>query len=208
MTFANGQRQRYGRLISSLPLPVLVNLLEGAPPRVVDAASRLSFTSVVTVNVGVARDSLSDAHISYFYDEDIVFARLNFPHLLSPGNVPPGAGSIQAEVYFSERYRPLESSPDALIPTVIDDLKRTGVLAPDDRILHSDAHLTRFANVIYDADRTGALAEVQDHLREIDVHACGRYGEWNHAWTDESFAGGEQAAEAVLAGELSAPPGR
>jgi protoporphyrinogen oxidase len=204
VTFANGHCQPYRELISSVPLPVLVGLLHDVPERVAEAAGRLSFTSVVVVNLGVAREQLSDAHVTYFYDEDIVFARLNFPHMLSPGNVPRGTGSIQAEVYVSERYQPLTSSPEALIPRVIEDLTRAGVLTPDDRILHRDAHVARFANVIYDADRADALALVNDHLREIGVQPCGRYGDWSHAWTDEAFASGERAALAVLAGGISA----
>ena len=199
VVFANGHRQPYRELISSIPLPALIPLVTGAPPLVLDAVARLSFTSVVIVNLGVARNTLSEAHISYFYDEDIRFARLNFPHLLSPGNAPPGAGSIQAEIYVSERYRPLTSSPSLLIPRVIEDLRRTGVLKADDRLLHRDAHLTRFANVIYDTDRAPALGQVRAYLDEVGVAACGRYGEWNHAWTDESFTSGEQAAEIVLA---------
>ena len=44
--------------------------------------------------------------MTYFYDEDICFTRLGFPHMLSTKNAPPGTGSIQAEVYFSEKYKP------------------------------------------------------------------------------------------------------
>ncbi|MBA2631928.1 MAG: FAD-dependent oxidoreductase [Chloroflexi bacterium] len=208
LTFANGHRQTYGELISSIPLPALVPLIAGTPTRVQEASRRLSFSSVVIVNLGIGRDTLSDAHISYFYDEDIVFARLNFPHLLSPGNTPADAGSIQAEVYRSERYKPLTTSPEALIPRVVEDLRRTGVLTPDDTILHSDAHVTRFANVIYDTDREPALAEVQRHLDELGIVPCGRYGDWNHDWTDESFASGERAAERVLARGISVRTGR
>jgi protoporphyrinogen oxidase len=201
--FANGHRQPYRALISSVPLPVLVPLIRGVPGEVVDAAGRLSFTSVVIVNVGVARNTLSDVHISYFYDEDIVFARLNFPHMLSANNAPPGGGAIQAEIYVSERYRPLDVEVDALIPRVIDDLVRAGVLRSDDEILHTDAHLTRFANVIYDFDRGPALSLIQDHLTAIGVQSCGRYGEWNHAWTDEAYASGERAADAILGNAVS-----
>ena len=44
--------------------------------------------------------------MTYFYDEDICFSRLGFPYMLSAKNAPPGAGNIQAEVYFSEKYKP------------------------------------------------------------------------------------------------------
>ena len=200
VTFANGRRQPYSSLVSSLPLPVLVERLTGAPEDVQKAAQRLSFSSVVIVNLGVARDHLSDTPISYVYDEDIVFARLNFPYRLAPSTVPAGASSVQAEIYVSERYRPLVGQPADFIPRVIADLTRMGVLRDDDRILHRDAHLTRFANVIYDHDRDAALVPVLDHLRKIGIATCGRYGEWSHHWTDESFVSGEQAAEAALAG--------
>jgi protoporphyrinogen oxidase len=204
VTFANGHRQAYRELISSLPLPVLVERLVGAPDVVVQAARRLSFSSVVIVNLGVARENLSDAHISYVYDEDIVFARLNFPYRLAPSTAPAGASSLQAEIYVSERYKPLEGRAEDFIPRVIADLTRMGVLREDDRILHQDAHLTRFANVIYDHDRGVALATVLDLLREVGIVTCGRYGEWNHHWTDESFVSGEEAVDRALAGESGA----
>ena len=60
------------------------------------------------------RADLSEAQITYFYDEDICFTRLSFPHMFSATNVPPGCGSIQAEVYFSSKYRPLTQAPEAL----------------------------------------------------------------------------------------------
>ena len=53
--------------------------------------------------------------MSYFYDQDICFSRLSFPHMLSANNVPEGAGSIQAEVYFSEKYKPLTGKPEGWI---------------------------------------------------------------------------------------------
>ena len=40
--------------------------------------------------------------MSYFYDDDICFTRLSFPHMLSKSTVPAGKGSIQAELYFSD----------------------------------------------------------------------------------------------------------
>jgi protoporphyrinogen oxidase len=132
------------------------------------------------------------------YDEDIVFARLNFPHLLSPANVPPGMSSIQAEIYFSDRYRPLTEPVESLIEPTLDGLRRMGVLRPDDRIVAAEARLARYANIIYDHDRAAALAVVEAYLAEIGLVACGRYGRWNHFWTDESYVSGEEAATAAL----------
>jgi protoporphyrinogen oxidase len=198
--FADGTGAAYDRLVSSLPLRELVPMITGAPASVVDAAGRLSFTSAVMVNLGVDREDVSQAHISYVYDEDVIFPRLNFPHLLSPNNVPRGTSSIQVELYFSDRYRPLTVPPESLIDEVIDGLQRIGVLREDDRILVREARLVRYANIIYDHERSAAVATIHDYLAEIGIARCGRYGDWNHAWTDESFLSGELAAEQILSG--------
>ena len=109
--FSNGFVTHYDALISSVPLPDLVNMIQGTPSDVLDASRRLACSSCVLVNVGVDREDLSSAHMTYFYDEDICFTRLGFPHMLSANNAPRGAGSIQAEVYFSEKYKPFTGSP-------------------------------------------------------------------------------------------------
>ena len=98
--------------------------------------------------------------MTYFYDEDICFARLGFPHMLAARNAPPGTGSIQAEVYFSDKYKPLTGSPEDWIEPVIRDLRHCGLLREDDRVLCSKAMLLRYANVIFDLDRAAALATV------------------------------------------------
>ena len=198
LRFSNGALAHYDALISSVPLPDLVRMIRGVPQDVLDASRRLACSTCVLVNVGVDRKDLSDAHITYFYDEDICFTRLSFPHLLSASNVPPGTGSIQAEVYFSDKYKPLTTSPHALIQPVIADLRRCGLLREDDRILFSSAMLLQYANIIFDLDRTAALATVHGYLDELGIAYCGRYGDWGYLWTDESFKSGENAAQKVL----------
>ncbi|MBF6606403.1 MAG: NAD(P)-binding protein [Chloroflexi bacterium] len=198
LRFATGLSVPYRQVISSIGLPELIPMIDGVPGEVREAAARLAFTSVVMVNLGIDRADLTDAHVSYFYDEDIVFSRLSFPHRLSPHTVPPGTGSIQAEIYFSDKYRPLPESPDGLIRRVIADLRRCGILRDADQILFSEARVARYGNVIYDHDRAAALATVHGYLDEIGVLYCGRYGEWNHLWTDEAFVSGERAAERAL----------
>lgn len=199
LRFANGVVAPYERVISSVPLPELIPLIDGVPPDVLEASCKLAFTTAVLVNLGIDRSDLSDAHITYFYDEDIVFSRVNLPHMFTPNNAPPGCGIIQAEVYFSDKYRPLRVAPEALIEPVIDGLRRCGFIRDDDEILLKDAVVSRYANVIYDHDRAPALATVHGYLRDIGVDYCGRYGNWDHAWTDEAFISGEQTAARILA---------
>jgi protoporphyrinogen oxidase len=200
--FANGAKAGYDALVSSVALPDLVPMIAGTPHDVVEAARKLACSTCVLVNVGVGREDISDAHVTYFYDPEICFTRLSFPHMLSATNVPPGHGSIQAEVYFSEKYQPLTQSPQALIDPVLADLRRAGTLHEDDKIVSRHATIIRHANVIFDLDRPAALETVHGYLRDIGVHYCGRYGDWGYMWTDESFISGERAAESALSAAL------
>jgi protoporphyrinogen oxidase len=198
LSFANGVVAHYDALISSVPLPDLVRMIQGTPHDVLDASRRLACSTCVLVNVGVNREDLSNAHMTYFYDEDICFTRLSFPHMLSATNAPKGTGSIQAEVYFSEKYKPFTGSPEDWVQPVISDLRRCGILRETDRILCSKAMLLRYANIIFDLDRPVALETVHSYLDDVGIAYCGRYGDWGYMWTDESFKSGERAAETAL----------
>jgi protoporphyrinogen oxidase len=199
LTFKNGARVKYDGVVSSIALPDLIAMIVGAPADVVEASKALACSSVVLVNVGVDRPDISQAHISYFYDTDVIFSRLSFPHMFSANMAPPGTGSIQAEVYFSKKYKPIDRTPEACIEPVIRDLRKVGLLKESDRILHKNAAFAEYANIIFDHDRPKALATVHGYLNDIGVDPCGRYGDWAYLWTDDSFKSGERAAESALA---------
>lgn len=198
LRFSNGHTTRYDALVSSVPLPELIRRIEGAPADVIEASQRLACSTCVLVNLGIDREDLSKAHMTYFYDEDICFTRLGFPHMLSPRNARPGTGSIQAEVYFSKKYKPLTCSPESLIEPVIRDLRRCGLLRENDRVLSQAAMLLPYANIIFDLERAAALKTVHEYLDDLGISYCGRYGDWGYLWTDESFKSGELAAERSL----------
>ena len=198
LQFSNGVVVPYQHVISSLPLPELIPMISHTPADVLEAAEKLACTTCVNVNIGLNRADISDSHWTYFYDQDVSFSRLSYPHMLSPNTVPSGAGSIQAEVYYSKKYRPLNCTPEELIPVVIEDLKRCQLIREDDELLFQNATLTPYANIIFDLDRADALATVHGYLDDLQIAYCGRYGEWGYQWTDEAFMSGETAAQTVL----------
>jgi len=186
----------YESLISSLPLPILINLIKDVPVSVRDAAAKLRCTSLYLVDVGVQRDEgFPCADWLYFYDEDISFARVSFPHRFAPANVPPGHGSIQAEIYFLPSQPPAYSD---VLSRGIEDMLKTGLLFKDDKIVYSRARTIGYGNVVFDHQRQTSLAIVESYLDSIDIVRCGRYGLWNYHWTDESIVSGWDAAQRVL----------
>lgn len=195
---SNGHVESFDRLISTVPLPDLVPMVAGAPSDAIDASQRLAASGIVLVNIGIDREEVSDQSWTYFYDDDYAIVRLSYPSGFSRSTVPDGAGSFQAEVYFSDKYKPLEKSPEELIDIVLDDLRRCGLVREDDAILHRSATIARYANIIYDHDRIPSLATVNGFLDETGIIRAGRYGLWGYHWTDDAFLSGEEAALSII----------
>ena len=205
LRFGNGVVARYDRLISSVPLPELVPMIAGTPSDVLEAANRLACTTLVLVNLGVARPDVSDASWNYYYDDEFPFSRVSYPRTFSPRTVPEGMSGIQAELYFSPKYRPLEGRPEDWIEPTVAGLMRCGVLRPDDRIVLRHAMLVPYANIIFDLDRAEALRTVHGYLDDLRIGYCGRYGDWGYLWSDEAFHSGERAAQAALERTAGSP---
>jgi len=98
--------------------------------------------------------------------------------MFSPDNAPKGCGSIQAEVYFSDKYKPLTGAPEDWIEPVIRDLRRMGLVREEDQVVFRNARLLRYANIIFDLERADALKTVHGYLDDVGIAYCGRYGDW------------------------------
>lgn len=181
---------RFEQIISSLPLPTLISLIEDVPSFVVDESRKLLCTSIVLVNLGLKGSvKLPDAHWLYIYDEELPFARVHFPHTLSAANCPQGFCSLQAEVYYLNDERPL----DALQSTV-KGLIKANIIQSEEDIVFSDVLDVPFGNVVFDHNREKSLSVVNQFLDEIGIIRCGRYGDWGYYWTDDTIHSGWRAA--------------
>jgi protoporphyrinogen oxidase len=173
-------------------------MIDGTPPDVLAAAAKLACSELVVVNLGFNKPDITDATWTYFYDRDFFLTRLSTPHLQSRNNVPPGCCSVQAECYFSDKFRPLDRRPEDCIPPVIEDLKRCGLISSEDEIIFRNVMHIKYANVIFDLESVGAVGVVHEYLKDLGIQYCGRYGEWAYIWTDQSFLSGENAATRVI----------
>jgi len=194
--FNDGRSTAYDLLISTIPLPELIKNIVDAPTLVRQASANLRYTSLDLINIGVNRDEgFPEMHWMYFYDEDILFSRGNFPHRLSPNNAPPGCGSIQVEVYNS-KFRPLPTQD--VLNRSIEQLIKIDLLKKSDQFHVTQEKQIEYANIIFDLERTKNLTITLDYLNDIGISTCGRYGEWAYYWTDDSIISGWRSAEKIM----------
>jgi UDP-galactopyranose mutase len=198
LVMADGSRYRYEHLISTMPLPELVRLAGAeAPPEVRAAARGLRHLSVRCVNLGVAREKLTDKHWIY-YPEDTIFHRIFVQGNASPHCNPPGGFGLTCEISYSP-WKPLPADGNALIERCIQDCIKVTMLRPDDRILTANMVDMPYAYVVYDHARAANVAIVKDWLARYDIILAGRYSEWEYYNSDHAFLAGKKAAETVLA---------
>lgn len=192
--FADGSARRFDVAICTLPLPVVVSLTEDAPAVVREAASRLMWTSLRCVNLGVARRDIGPGHWVYFYDHAIPFFRVSFPSKFGSDLAPEGCSSLSCEIAYSRR-KPLDENQ--LVERVVASLRETGVLKREDRIVFTDQVDVPHAYVVYDFKRREAVATIHSWMQENGLLPCGRFAEWGYHWSFEAIESGRRAAREV-----------
>jgi UDP-galactopyranose mutase len=196
VSLADGSSYVYDKLISTMPLPLLVKLIgDEAPARVRTAAAQLRHVSVRCVNLGVARENITDKHWIY-YPEDSVFHRIFMQGNASPHNNAPGGFALTCEITYSP-HKPLPCDDDALIDRCIADCIRVGILREDDVILARNQIDMPYAYVVYDHTRAANVAVIREWLVSRDIELAGRYSEWEYYNSDHAFLAGRKAADRV-----------
>lgn len=186
VTFANGHTVQYQSLVSTLPLPVLVDVTSTAPQEVREAAARLKATSLDLVSVGFKKDLIKDLWF-YIYDEDILASRAYSPSVKSPDNVPAGCSSLQFEIY--SRDTASRHSAAEVVENTRAALARMNIGTPED-ILFVEHRRIPYGNVIFDLGMEASRQVVRDFLASNDISSCGRFGEWDYLWSNQSFLSG------------------
>ena len=196
LTLNDGSSIHYEYLLSTMPLPVLVQLIgDQAPPEVQAAAAGLRHTSVCCVNLGIGREHLTEKHWIY-YPEDTVFHRIFVQGNASPYCNPTGGFGLTCEITYGP-LKPLPCDGDDLIQRCIDDCIKVGIINADDPIWAANIIDMPYAYVIYDHQRKQHVNLIRAWLLEHNIVLAGRYSEWEYYNSDHAFIAGKQAADAV-----------
>ncbi len=193
---SNGRSVEYNELISTIPLPELLDVIKDVPHEAASSADELDHTSAAMISIGFNRPKVSPRLWFYIYDEDIYPSRIYAPDWKSPNNVPDGCSAIQAEVDFS-RYKPLAGSLDDIKETVIEQLLRLKLFNRSD-ILFSDIRYREYVNVMFTPPIYSARERIHAYLDDIGILYAGRWGMWDYLWVGQSFRSGKDAADRLL----------
>lgn len=189
--FSDGVKETYERLISSMPLPEIVKIIDGCPEDVKNAASNLMHTSGYMISLGFDKPNIAKHLWFYIYDEDILSARIYSPNLKSPDNVPEGCSSLQAEVFWANTIE--KPNKKFVLENTIKSLVKMGICEEKD-IIVKDIRYEKYANVIFDEGIYKNRQVVLDYLAKVGVESIGRFGKWDYLWTHQAFKTGMDVA--------------
>lgn len=190
--FQDGRVERYESLVSTIPVPELVRRCTDLPSEIRDAARGLRCVSVYNINLGIARERISDKHWIYFPEPAYPFYRVGFPMNFAPTLGPAGCSSLYVEI----SHQPNEVVPPAeLLRRVRSGLERAGILLPSDDIVCTDIKDIRYAYVLFDRHRALAVPAILSELERRAIYSIGRYGRWEHTSMEDAMAQGKAVAE-------------
>lgn len=193
----DGRSLRFESLVSTMPLPQLVEACGDEAPAEVQAAARaLRHVSVRCVNLGIGLaegvERLTEKHWIY-YPEDTVFHRIFVQGNASPHCNPPGGFGLTCEITYNAA-KPLPCDGAALIERVIADCRRVGIFGADDPVLLANQIDMPCAYVVYDHARAANVAIIREWFDGFGIVLAGRYSEWEYYNSDHAFLAGRDAA--------------
>jgi len=196
LEFANGEAVTYDKVVSTLPLPMLIDCMASVPDDVRADAASLFATRLDLVSVGFRREDVPPALWFYIYDRDIAAARAYSPSWKSPDNAPPGCSSLQFEIYSSAQA-PQTQTPEQMKQAVVQALGTMGLATPED-ILVLDHRSVPFANVVFDLGMEERRDNVLRWLKSQGIYCAGRFGEWAYLWSNQAMMSGLRAGAAAF----------
>lgn len=177
VTFKNGETASYQKLVSTMPLPILIERLTGVPEDIRETATKLKYISLKIAAIVVDRDDVSDKNFIYVYDPEYIFHRVSIMSNLSDEMAPPGRSALVVEITYIDEP-PMEDS--ALLQRVIHDLIDMQLLRKDDVILGMEMLHLPIAYPMPTPDRIDNVEKIRQYLESDDIYLLGRFGEWEY----------------------------
>ena len=187
-----GDRLGFERLVSTMPLDVLVTRWVDAPDSAREAGRRLRCAKVDYLDLGLRSSALAGRHWVYLPDGDLSIYRMGCYTNARPSMAPPGCSSLYVELRNDRPVDTEEALDDALSV-----LSAIGPVVDRDDVVVCDRRRIPYAYVIYNHEYPAAREATLGALSARGVISTGRYGKWVYASMEDALLDGRAAARAL-----------
>ncbi|MDO5844346.1 MAG: FAD-dependent oxidoreductase [Methanocorpusculum sp.] len=176
--FAGSKSEKFDRVISTVPLEVLLPMLNNAPEEIKIACGELRYNSIACISVGFKGEV---PNISWMYVPENKwgkFNRLSFPSNFSTEVAPKGCSAVLAEITYNEGDEISKMTDEELISHTIDGLKRMGIL--NGEVVHAAVDRFKYAYVVYDVEYLKNIKIIRDWVENYGVDLVGRFSQFEY----------------------------
>ena len=186
---SSGEEVRFRAVISTIPLPEMVELVGGAPKAVLEAARALRAATVTYVNVAARDVGAPPWHWVYLPEARLRPYRVGSASAAVPSLAPPGTRSFYVEMSASAPVPAVEA-----VAAARHALLDLGMIHSESDVLFAEVRVIPQAYVIQDRAYGPARDEVRGWLAGRDVLVAGRSGNWEYSSMEDALLGGREAA--------------
>jgi protoporphyrinogen oxidase len=186
---SSGEEVHFRAVVSTIPLPDVVDLVGGAPPSVREAAGALRSATVTYVNVAARDVGGPPWHWVYLPEANLRPYRVGSASAAVPSLAPPGCRSFYVEMSGAGPVPAAEAEAAARLA-----LLELGMIHSESDVLFAEVRAIPRAYVIHDRAYGPARDEVRGWLAARDVLVAGRSGNWEYSSMEDAILGGREAA--------------
>ena len=186
-------------VLSTLPLPPLVNMMHPAlPSTVVEHAAKLRYRSLKLIYIVLKRERMTDYHWVYLLDEQFRVNRLSEQKNVSPDMVPPDRTVLCIELSLW-RDEPLwDASDEEIYQLALRDLMKMGYGVTPSEV--EAYHVTDIptAYPVYELNFEEHLIPVLDGVHDVrNLMTLGRHGLFLNNSMDDNVLLGMKIADHI-----------
>ncbi|MCO6432074.1 MAG: FAD-dependent oxidoreductase [Deltaproteobacteria bacterium] len=201
----NGDSITYDKVISTMPLNLLLNVIEGAAETLKRESSAMKYSSSHIIGVGLLGEPKKDLSTKcwmYFPESNCPFYRVTLFSKYSPNNVPDITKHFSLMTETSESPQK-KVRAESIIAETIDGLLNTGLIHSRDQVCSTWHYVAKYGYPTPFLNRDGLLRKVIPELEKLGVFSRGRFGAWRYEVSnqDHSFMQGVEWVNRITAGE-------
>jgi protoporphyrinogen oxidase len=180
--FADGTREEYDHLVSTMPLDRLIERLKRRPGEMVSASRALVHNSVLVVGVGYDSPLQDDERSwMYFPESATPFYRVTNFAKCAAANVPDGRTDRFSSYLTETSYSPHKPErAGEVAEATVAGLAAVGLSTSSTPVVSAHVIDVEYAYPIPTLDRDDALAVIQPWLMERGIYSRGRFGSWRY----------------------------
>jgi protoporphyrinogen oxidase len=186
-------------LLSTLPLPALVNMVSPAlPQNVIDHAARLRYRSLKLIYIALKRPRLTDYHWIYLLDEQFRVNRMSEQKNVSPDMVPADRTILCIELSLWKDEEMWRWSDEEIYRLALRDLMKMGYGVTESEV---DAYYVTgipTAYPVYELNFEDHLIPVLEGVHQLrNLMTLGRHGLFLNNSMDDNVGLGFQIADHI-----------